>query len=212
MRGDRGWPFVRPLSGRAERNRQVGRSCRGSIFGGRLEEFRGRSVLIASTDQLTAALALLELDGMARRLILYPPDLPWEQRVSSRPGRKWMRSFPIIRLGKSMGDGLARVSSAARSSKPPPAIGPRSIRPNGSSSLPAQRDGRRWSSHIGESDRSNPAVAVASTPIVWSTFYDIRRYGGLQVLLRAILGRASLVLSGAGETTADFLRRCGRTR
>ncbi len=30
---------------------------------------------------------------------------------------------------------------------------------------------------------------------VWCTFYDIRRFGGLQVLLRALLG-ASLVLSG----------------
>jgi acyl-coenzyme A synthetase/AMP-(fatty) acid ligase len=46
-----------------------------------------------------------------------------------------------------------------------------------------------------------------STPIVWSTFYDIRRYGGLQIFLRAALGGASLVLPGAQEATADFFAR-----
>src|SRR5262249_60403894 len=36
-------------------------------------------------------------------------------------------------------------------------------------------------------------------PIVWGTFYDIRRYGGLQIFLRAMLGGTSLVLSSAHE-------------
>src|SRR5262249_17391234 len=54
------------------------------------------------------------------------------------------------------------------------------------------------------------AVAAASPAdgaAVWGTFYDIRRYGGLQIFLRAILGGASLVLSCAGETVADHLAR-----
>jgi acyl-coenzyme A synthetase/AMP-(fatty) acid ligase len=46
-------------------------------------------------------------------------------------------------------------------------------------------------------------------PVVWSTFYDIRRYGGLQVFLRAVLGGASLVLSSAEESIEDFLNRAG---
>lgn len=46
-------------------------------------------------------------------------------------------------------------------------------------------------------------------PIVWGTFYDIRRYGGLQIFLRAIVGGTSLVLSEAGESIADHLRRLG---
>jgi acyl-coenzyme A synthetase/AMP-(fatty) acid ligase len=41
---------------------------------------------------------------------------------------------------------------------------------------------------------------------VWSTFYDIRRYGGLQIFLRA-LHTGSLVLSDAGEAVTDFLPR-----
>ena len=51
---------------------------RGSSFGGRLDELRGRSVLVATKDQLPAALALIELDGVARRIVLCPPDLPPE--------------------------------------------------------------------------------------------------------------------------------------
>jgi acyl-CoA synthetase (AMP-forming)/AMP-acid ligase II len=46
--------------------------------------------------------------------------------------------------------------------------------------------------------------------VVWGTFYDIRRYGGLQIFLRAIIGGASLVLSCAGEPIADHLARLGR--
>src|SRR5690349_2959563 len=44
-------------------------------LGGRLQELAGRSVLLAARDQLPAALALIELDGIARRVVLCPPDL-----------------------------------------------------------------------------------------------------------------------------------------
>src|SRR5262249_18661373 len=45
-------------------------------------------------------------------------------------------------------------------------------------------------------------------PIVWATFYDIRRYGGLQIFLRAITGDSTLVLSDFEESLADYLLRC----
>src|SRR5262244_1104297 len=43
-----------------------------------LSMFSGCSVLIATQDQLATALALIELDGVVRRLTLCPPDLPQE--------------------------------------------------------------------------------------------------------------------------------------
>jgi len=46
-------------------------------------------------------------------------------------------------------------------------------------------------------------------PMVWGTFYDIRRYGGLQIFLRAMLGGTSLVLSSAHEPIAAYLERAG---
>jgi acyl-CoA synthetase (AMP-forming)/AMP-acid ligase II len=48
-----------------------------------------------------------------------------------------------------------------------------------------------------------------ATHVVWGTFYDIRRYGGLQILLRALLGGDSLVFSSANEPTEDYLIRAG---
>src|SRR5580658_2144229 len=46
-----------------------------SSLGDRLEPLRGRSVLIFVSDPFTAAMVLIELDGVARRLVLCPPDL-----------------------------------------------------------------------------------------------------------------------------------------
>jgi acyl-coenzyme A synthetase/AMP-(fatty) acid ligase len=45
---------------------------------------------------------------------------------------------------------------------------------------------------------------------VWGTFYDIRRYGGLQIFLRALHDGGSLVLSDAAEPVGEFLARLGR--
>src|SRR5271163_1855691 len=50
----------------------------GSAIASGVENLRGRSVLIASADPFLVALALIELDGLARRLTLYPPDLALE--------------------------------------------------------------------------------------------------------------------------------------
>jgi acyl-CoA synthetase (AMP-forming)/AMP-acid ligase II len=44
---------------------------------------------------------------------------------------------------------------------------------------------------------------------VWSTFYDIRRYGGLQILLRALVGGGSMILSEPSESVSAFLKRAG---
>src|ERR1700692_2244681 len=47
---------------------------RATSLNGRLAELAGRSVLIATTSQLTSGLALIELDGVARRITILPPD------------------------------------------------------------------------------------------------------------------------------------------
>jgi acyl-coenzyme A synthetase/AMP-(fatty) acid ligase len=52
-----------------------------------------------------------------------------------------------------------------------------------------------------------PRQPTSIRPMVWSTFYDIRRYGGLQIYLRAVLSGSPMVLSSAGESTREFLTR-----
>src|SRR5580698_3495359 len=52
----------------------VNQLARGTGLGGRLVELAGRSVVVATSSQLTNALALIELDGVARRITILPPD------------------------------------------------------------------------------------------------------------------------------------------
>jgi len=49
--------------------------ARGASFRGGLDDLAGRSVLIATSSQLTSALALIELDGVVRRITILPPDV-----------------------------------------------------------------------------------------------------------------------------------------
>ena len=46
----------------------------GTVLGGRLAEFAGKSVVVATGSQLTTALALIELEGIARSLTILPLD------------------------------------------------------------------------------------------------------------------------------------------
>src|SRR5207247_4068794 len=54
-----------------------------------------------------------------------------------------------------------------------------------------------------------PSLNAHGADVLWGTFYDIRRYGGLQIFFRAVLGRGSFVLSGSGEPLSDYLVRLG---
>src|ERR1700683_4962595 len=51
----------------------------GSTLEDALESLRGASVLIATNEQRPTAVALLELDGVARRMVLCTPDLTPQQ-------------------------------------------------------------------------------------------------------------------------------------
>jgi acyl-coenzyme A synthetase/AMP-(fatty) acid ligase len=174
-----------------------------------LSRFHGQTVLISYDRQLPVVLALLALDGIARRVLLCPPDIA--------PAH-----LPAL-LRQAGVDAIASdgTGPAAHLHNAPPLIDP---------GLNVNRGGRQqdteWllftsgttgrpkivahtlTSLIGPLD---DGLMVASDA-VWSTYYDIRRYGGLTILFRALLGGASMVLSHPGEPTPDFLRRAGSCR
>src|SRR5271156_2782175 len=62
----------------AEHRTGLGDLLQGSAIATGVESLRARSVLIASADPFLVALALIELDGLARRMTLYTPDLTLE--------------------------------------------------------------------------------------------------------------------------------------
>jgi acyl-coenzyme A synthetase/AMP-(fatty) acid ligase len=194
----------------AEASVSLGDLVDGSGLGGRLEELRDRSVLVATRDQLTAALALIELDGVASRLVLCPPDLPAEH-------------VPYVVATAAVD---AQVIDEAAPVGASPGVEPRvtcrpKITPGGCDRT--QRHATEWIL-LTSGTTGRPKMVVhtlaslvgaitgggtPAAPAVWTTFYDIRRYGGLQIFLRALLGGGSMVLSSAGESTGDFLIRAG---
>jgi acyl-coenzyme A synthetase/AMP-(fatty) acid ligase len=182
----------------------------GSSLGGRLEELRGASVLIASKDQLTAALALIELDSVARRLVLCPPDLPPEYRdalMAIAEVDAIVSDAPTADRGSS---GSPRVVSCTSSIMPVDSDRRASHRTewilltSGTTGMPKMAL-HTLSSLTGAITRG----ARPQQPVVWSTFYDIRRYGGLQIFLRALLDGGSMVFSSTPEPTGDFMIRAG---
>jgi acyl-coenzyme A synthetase/AMP-(fatty) acid ligase len=179
----------------------------GSTFGTALETLRGRSVLIAVHEQLAAALALIELDGLVRRMVLCTPDLTAEQlaavAATAEADAIVLDTPPVV---------------APPAHQQPYVVAPRPLR---AAVERGSRETTEWilltsgttgTPKLVQHTLQSLGGALPTQPrsgerTIWSTFYDIRRYGGLQIYLRAVLSRSPLVLSSAGEPTQDFLTR-----
>ena len=179
----------------------------GSTFGSALESLRGRSVLIATRDQLPAALALIELDGVARRMVLCTPDLTPEQLAGVAATAE---ADAIVLEERSSISAPASLTPYVVAPQPQPGTAPRRagtvtewiLLTSGTTGAP------KLVAHTLESLGGALATqAPSDTQSIWSTFYDIRRYGGLQIYLRAVLSGSPLVLSSSDEPVHDFLIR-----
>ena len=181
-----------------------------TVLGGRTDDLVGRAVLMATADQLTTAVAMIELDGIVRRMLLCPPDL--------RP-----EHLPTVIADAGIDAVVCDDPAAWRSSgvrlvmtATMPLVDHASERP------PARQtewllltSGTTGAPKIVGHTLAGLTGAIAETPPqdappIWGTFYDIRRYGGLQIFLRAIVGGGSLVLSDPKEAVADHLARLER--
>jgi acyl-coenzyme A synthetase/AMP-(fatty) acid ligase len=180
-----------------------------SSLGGRLDELAGRSVLIAAQEQLGTALALIEADGLARRLILCPADLALEHLLAVikiaevetiLTDRADVRACAAGNVD-SVIEATSRIGPGSRPRREPLAT-EWVLFTSGTTGLPKLVV--HTLATLAGAIRPGSALA---RPAVWCTFYDIRRFGGLQILLRAVLGGGSLVLSGHGEPVGDLLER-----
>ncbi len=187
---------------------RLGDLANSSSLGGRREELRGRSVLLVTREQLPAAMALIELDGIARRLLICPPGLTREHLsyVATTGEVDAVVSDLDISELENIGGEYFAICSPEHAETGSPREGAATsewiLLTSGTTGMPKMAVHTRVS--------LTGAIKVQQTndsAIVWSTFYDIRRYGGMQVFLRAILQGGSLVLSDADEPTGDFLLR-----
>jgi acyl-coenzyme A synthetase/AMP-(fatty) acid ligase len=181
----------------------LGQTC----LADRRGDLSGRSVLLAVADQLVSGLAMTELDGVARRMLLCPPDLNAshiqalredagiDAVVTDQPARWTDAGISLIVTARAPVPTAAKAQTERATEW--------LMLTSGTSGLP------KIVSHTLEG-LTGAIVAdgpAQRSPAVWATFYDIRRYGGLQIFLRAIVGGGSMVLSEPGESIADYVTR-----
>ena len=181
----------------------AGQTC----LGGRLAELSGRSVLLSVAGQFLAGLAMLEIDGIARRMLLCPPDLnadhlqaivedaEIEAVVTDQPDRFAASGIALVMTARENLQPVARAQTERATEW--------LMLTSGTLGLP-KIVGHTLEGLTGAIAADGPARGARP---VWATFYDIRRYGGLQIFLRAIVGGGSLVLSEPGEPIADHVAR-----
>lgn len=183
-----------------------------TVLGPCRADLADRSVMLVVGTQAAAVAvaAMLDLDGLCRRMMVCPPDL--------NPGyyadvvADAAIEVIVTDQDESAFTGLPSVT-VHRCDHP--------AAPLAQGDVPAR--GTEWVlSTSGTSgapklvvyslDALTAAIAPVdpARPLVWGTFYDIRRYGGLQIVLRAVLAGCTLVLSSPDEPLVDHLRRLGQ--
>jgi acyl-coenzyme A synthetase/AMP-(fatty) acid ligase len=174
---------------------------------GRFGELSGRSVMLAVSDQLISGLVMTEIDGVARRMLLCPPDLHADHArtliedagidaiLTDEPAR-WADSEVYLVAAARPPTRAVRKAKTQRATE-------WLMLTSGTSGVP-KIVVHTLEGLTGAIVADGPAQG---TPPVWATFYDIRRYGGLQIFLRAIIGGGSMVLSEPGEAIADHVAR-----
>ncbi len=165
-------------------------------------QLKGRRIAVDVADMSAALAAMIELDGLAARMLLLPPGLSSDIRAQLLARAQ----IDGIVRSPDLADGDPRLEVfpydlGALSPAPEPTAGTLTqwaMATSGTSGAPkAALHGLA----------SLTAAIGAAPPAAWGTFYEIRRYGGLQIALRALLGGGPLTLTGPGEATPQYLAR-----
>ena len=159
----------------------------------------GQNVMLAVTEQSVAARAMIALDGAVARLVICPPGVSPDDRAAIAERAA---------IETIVDDAFVAQSSAGLPARAP--VRSESIETqwllltSGTTGVP-----KLVSHSLRALTGAMLGQALPQTTPVWATFYDIRRYGGLQIFLRAIVGGGSLVLPAQDEPLAAVISRYG---
>src|ERR1700732_1562386 len=166
----------------------LGDLVHGSSLGGTLPALDGACLLVLARDHLTAALTLIELDGVARRMILCPADFAREHLpvVIAKAGGDATVSDedtrdlrPLVPLHVTSAPTIAPDAATQPGSRQTEWI----LFTSGTTGIPKMVVHTLASLTAGIKPR-----AQRGGRIVWATFYDIRRYGGVPVFVGGGVG------------------------
>ena len=176
-----------------------------SSLGPDLKRLYGRSVVVSVRDMAKVAAALIDLDGCARRVLLVPAG--WESQRLDVAARN-AEADAVVYDDEDVGTPTSIEHAVACRLPLRPMASPRIADWETEWVLPTS--GTTGPPKLVRHTLRTLMGAIGDAPLQqWATFYDIRRYGGLQIFLRALSGRGSLRLSAEGEDVSSLLGRFG---
>jgi acyl-coenzyme A synthetase/AMP-(fatty) acid ligase len=179
-------------------------------LGGAFEALRCKRVVIASGDPLQIAAALLELDGWASRIVICPPDLESRHLAAVLRDSEAEALLHDSRIAPPFCAGDLLAIGIAPSRRPAPQAERGAVRTEWALLTSGTTGDPKMALHtLATLLQAVPCAPASAERETWATFYDIRRYGGLQMFLRGCAGNGSLILRSHEETLDDFLIRAG---
>ena len=172
----------------------------------------GRNVLIVTDRPLSAALALCSLDGLVARLVICPPDLD----ASRLPDVIAAAGIDAVVHDGGQGGALPEGVPAYGIDAGTKGTGPDYEAAGLATEWALFTSGTTGAPKMAVHDLAGLTDAIkidfsVIDPIVWATFYDTRRFGGLQMLLRALTGGHTMMMTSPSEPMEDFIARLARS-